>query len=34
MDLHIQRLAGNWKEGIALDLHTNCSIPDTYSPSG
>lgn len=34
MELHLQKLTGNWKEGIALDLHTNWSIPDSDSPSG
>lgn len=34
MDLHIQKLTGNWKDGLALDLHTNWSIPDSDSPSG
>jgi len=34
MDIHIQKISGNWKEGFALDLHTNWSIPDPESPSG
>lgn len=40
MELHVQKLTGNWKEGFALDLHTDYSIPiapeigrwDTHRP--
>ncbi len=40
MELHVQKITGNWKEGFALDLHTDYSIPiapeigmwDTHRP--
>ncbi|MGB8398733.1 ComF family protein [Bradyrhizobium sp.] len=34
VDIHPQKIMGNWKSGIALDFHTTSSTPIGYNESG
>jgi competence protein ComFC len=34
VDIHPQKIVGNWKSGIALDFHTTSSTPIGYNESG